>query len=83
MAVIPVRLPDGLMKRLDSLVDSGIYSSRSDAIRDAIRKLSVVDMLVGGVPNTGDSVEEVRAIRKKLSKEKIDLSDIHKLMKEK
>jgi hypothetical protein len=33
---------------------------------------------VGSIPNTGDSVEEVREIRKKSSKEKVDLDEINK-----
>ncbi len=37
-------------------------------VRDAVRRL-VLDKIVGIIPNTGDSVKEVREIRKKLSAE--------------
>jgi Arc/MetJ-type ribon-helix-helix transcriptional regulator len=78
MSVTQVRLPEGLIKEVDKLVDKGLYSNKSDVIRDAIRKL-VLEKQVGSIPNTGDSVKEIREIRKKLSKEKIDLEEINKL----
>jgi Arc/MetJ-type ribon-helix-helix transcriptional regulator len=34
---INVRLPDDIVKWLDSLVDQGIYGSRAEAIRDFLR----------------------------------------------
>ncbi|MFC1690988.1 hypothetical protein ACFL0W_02295 [Nanoarchaeota archaeon] len=36
---------------------------------------------IGSIPNTGDSVKEIRKIRKILSKEKFDLTEINKLGK--
>lgn len=80
MAVTQVRLPRGLIKEVDKLVDKGLYASKSDVIRDAIRKL-VLEKQVGSIPDTGDSVKEVRKIRKKLSKKKFDLDEINKLGK--
>ncbi len=38
-AVVPTKLNPQLVKLLDRLVDQGIYLSRSEAIRDAIRRL--------------------------------------------
>ena len=73
MAVTQVRLPEGLVKEIDKLVNKGFYTNKSDVIRDAIRKL-VLEKQIGSIPNTGDSVKEVRKIRKKLSKEKFNLS---------
>lgn len=35
--VLNVRLPDEVIKWIDSLVDSGVYNSRSEAIREFIR----------------------------------------------
>ncbi len=35
--------------------------------------------LIGIIPNTGDSVKEIRIIRKQLSKERFDLDEINKL----
>lgn len=77
MEVAQARLPDGLMKKVDSLVEKGEYSNRSDVIRDAVRKL--LEKQIGSIPNTGDSVKEVREIRKKLSKEVKSFKDIEKL----
>ena len=73
MAVTQVRLPEGLITEIDKLVNKGFYTNKSDVIRDAIRKL-VLEKQIGSIPNTGDSVKEVRKIRKKLSKEKFNLS---------
>ena len=80
MTVTQVRLPEGLVKEVNKLVDRELYTSKSDVIRDAIRKL-VLEKQVGSIPNTGDSVKEVRYIRKRLSKQKFDLKEINKLGK--
>lgn len=68
MVKTQVRLPEGLVKQMDVFVESGLYSTRSDVMRDALRRLAL-KALIGSIPNTGDSVKEVREIRKKLSKE--------------
>lgn len=73
MSVTQVRLPEGLITEIDKLVDKGFYTNKSDVIRDAIRKL-VLEKQIGSIPDTGDSVKEIREIRKKLSKEKFNLS---------
>jgi len=73
MAVTQVRLPEGLITEIDKLVEKGFYTNKSDVIRDAIRKL-VLEKQIGSIPDTGDSVKEIRKIRKKLSKEKFNLS---------
>jgi len=78
MSVTQVRLPDGLIEEVDKLVDKGLYTNKSDAIRDAVRRL-VLNKQIGSIKDTGDSVKEVREIRKKLSKEKTDLDEINKL----
>ena len=78
MSVTQVRLPDGLIKEVDKLVHKGLYSTKSDVVRDALRRL-VLAQQVGSIKNTGDSVNEVRDIRKKLSKEKIELNEINSL----
>ena len=82
MDTVQVRLSHGLVESMDGLVDTGIYSSRSDVVRDAVRRL-VLNNLVGIIPNTGDSVKEIREIKKKLSKEIKsfkDIEDINKLI---
>ena len=79
MDTLQIRLTPEIVKRIDNLVDIGIYSNRSDVIRDAVRKL-VLDKMIGILPNTGDSVNEIREIRRKLSKEKFDLNELNKLV---
>jgi len=37
--IISVHLPIPLLKRLDELVEKGYFQNRSDAIREAIRRL--------------------------------------------
>lgn len=78
MDLIQVRLPEGLITEIDVLVQKGFYSSKSDVIRDAIRRL-ILEKQIGSIPNTGDSVQEVRALRKKLSKKDINLREMNKL----
>jgi len=78
MDTIQVRLSHGIIEKVDELVEIGVYSSRSDVLRDAVRRL-VLDKLVGIIQNKENSVKEVKALRKKLSKEKIDLEEINKL----
>ncbi len=80
MDTIQIRLSKGQITKLDDLVKTGMYSSRADVIRDSVRRL-IIDRstaaMVGIAPNTGDSVKEVRELRKKLSKEKFDLDEIN------
>lgn len=78
MDTIQIRLGHGLIKKIDELVKTGIYSSRSDVLRDAVRKL-VLSNLLGLLEDKEDSVKQVRKIRNKLSKEKFDLEEINRL----
>ena len=78
MQITQVRLPKGLVKQVDQLVDQGLYSNKSEVLRDAIRRL-VLQKQVGSISNTGDSVKEVREIRKKLSKEIKSFEDLDKI----
>ena len=78
MQMTQVRLTKGLISKIDELVQRGYYPNKSDAIRDAVRRL-VWEKEIGTIPNTGDSVQEIREIRKKLSKENFDLKDINSL----
>lgn len=80
MSVTQVRLPDGLIEEVDKLVDKGLYTNKSDAIRDAVRRL-VLDKQIGSLKSSEESVEEIIKIRKKLSKEKFDLDEINNLAK--
>jgi metal-responsive CopG/Arc/MetJ family transcriptional regulator len=78
MELMQVRLPQGIIAQVDAMVKNGIYASKSDFIRDAIRRL-MLDRMVGIIPNKGDSVKEVRTIRSMLTKTKIDLEEINRL----
>ena len=78
MQMTQVRLTKGLIEKIDSLVQKGYYPNKSDAIRDAVRRL-VWEKEIGTLPSIGDSVQEVREIRNKLSKEKFDLKTINSL----
>lgn len=80
MEQVQMRAQHGLLERVDALVDAGLYANRSDAIRDAIRRL-VLNKMIGIMRDTGDSVKEVRKLRKKLSKEKFNLKEINALAK--
>ena len=77
MDTLQIRMNKELLKRVDLLVKTGIYSNRSDVIRDAVRRF-VWDKEINSVSKKGDSVKLVRNIRDKLSKEKIDLEKINK-----
>lgn len=78
MTVTQVRLPQGLVEEVDKLVKQGIYTNKSDVVRDALRRL-ILEQQVGSIKNTGNSVEEIRNIRKRLSKEKVNIDEINKL----
>jgi len=79
MDTLQIRMNKELLKRVDFLVKTGIYSNRSDVIRDAVRRF-VWDKEINSVSKKGDSVKLVRNIRDKLSKEKIDLEKIMSLL---
>ena len=79
MDTLQIRITSGLIQEVDKLVKTGIYSNRSDAIRDAIRRL-VLNELVGIILNSKNSVEQIKSARKKLSKEKFNLKEINKLV---
>ena len=78
MDTLQIRLNPALIERIDSLINEGIYSSRSDAIRDAVRRF-VWEKEAGSILRKGNSVELVRKAREALSQEKIDLKEINNL----
>ena len=78
MKVTQVRLPVKLIEKVDQMVEEGFYHSRSDLLREAIRK-TVLEKHIGIIKNQKDSVKEIKAIRKKLSKRKINLKEINSL----
>lgn len=80
MDTFQIRMNQGLVKRIDNLVKIGIYSNRADVIRDAVRRF-VWEKEIGSIPNKGNSVKQIRKIRKELSKQKIDLDEINRFGK--
>lgn len=78
MDTLQIRMNPELLKRIDAMVKTGIYSNRADVIRDAVRRF-VWEKEVGSISNKGNSVETVRKAREKLSKEKVDLDEINNL----
>jgi len=78
METMQIRMNDRSIKEIDRIVKSGFYANRADVIRDAVRRFVWANQ-VGTIKNNGDSVKEVKKIREKLSKEKIDLEEINNL----
>ena len=78
MSVIQVRLPKGIIEQIDSLVKKGLYSNRSDVVRESVRRHISLDSVIGTIPNTGDSVKEIREIRKKLSEKIKNIEDFRR-----
>jgi len=78
MDTLQIRVNKGLLKRIDILVKSGIYSNRADVIRDAVRRF-VWEKEVGSIYPKGKATEQVRKIRNKLSREKLNLDEINNL----
>jgi antitoxin ParD1/3/4 len=82
-----VRIPKQQLDFVDKLVKKGEYANRSEAIRAAIRQMAqrekgIKDLLqVGIIPNTGDSVKEVRAFREKFDKQRPSAQDINSILR--
>ena len=67
MEITQIRIPKGLLEETQKLIDKGLYTNKSDVIRDALRKL-ILEQHIGSIPNTKDSVKQVRSARNKLPK---------------
>ena len=78
MDVVQVRLNRNSLTMLDQLVNKGIYPSRSEAVRDAVRRF-VWENEWGSVKLKGNGVALVKKAREKLSKQKINLNEINSL----
>ena len=76
MDTLQIRMNKELLRRVDNIVKTGVYSNRSDVIRDAVRRF-VWEKEVGSVNFKGNSVKIVRKAREKLSKEKFDIDEIN------
>ncbi|MBI5065100.1 ribbon-helix-helix protein, CopG family [Candidatus Woesearchaeota archaeon] len=78
MDTLQIRLSHGLVERIDLMVKTGIYANRSDVVRDAVRRF-VWEREVGSITKKGNSLEIIRNVRNKLSKEKTNLEEINNL----
>ncbi len=70
MTTVAVRLPDELIEGIDSLVDQGAYSTRTDAIRRALTVLiaaheqNAIDRaIVEGYTRMPETEEEISVAR--------------------
>jgi len=78
MSVTQVRLPKKISQGVDLLVKNGLYETRSDVVRDAVRRL-IFEKQMHSLNIKGNSVKEIRKIRDGLSKDPIDLDKINSL----
>jgi len=78
MDTLQIRMNKKLIKLVDNLVKSGVYSNRADVIRDAVRRF-VWTKELGSINFKGNSVEQIRKAREHLSKEKINIDEINNL----
>lgn len=79
METMQIRMNPGLIQRLDILVKTGIYANRSDAIRDAVRRL-ILNEMVGIMEGKEDSIKQVKNIRTNLSNQEFNLNEINRLI---
>ena len=70
MPTTSVEIPDTLKQKIEEKVESGEYTSNSDLIRHAVRKLLEEESL---------SPEAIMELNKRLDYEKEDLKDLEKV----
>ena len=51
--IICVRLPKGLVREMDKLIQAGLYQNRADLIREAMRRLITTYKIGGNGSLTG------------------------------
>lgn len=81
METMQIRMSEGLVKNIDKIVKTGIYSNRADFIRDAVRRF-IWSNEIGSVSVKGDAektIKDIRKLREKLDEEEIDLKEINGL----
>ena len=65
--MVPARYPEQTAKEIDRLVDAGFYKSRSDALRDAARRLVREHYgILKDIEKHKSSAQIVREIRQKM-----------------
>lgn len=74
--MVPARYSEQTTKELDKLVDSGFYNSRSDALRDAARRLIREHYtLLKDIEKHKSSPQIVREIRQKMWEDALSKAD--------
>ncbi|MEB3844059.1 MAG: ribbon-helix-helix domain-containing protein [Desulfurococcales archaeon] len=58
MKLVTVKMPDIYVRGIEELVKAGVYSSRSEAIRVAVRDLLKKELWRTGIPVPGNIDEE-------------------------
>ena len=76
MDTLQIRMNKELLRRVDNIVKTGVYSNRSDVIRDAVRRF-VWEKEVGSITNKGDAVKQIRKIRERLDKNPENIEEIN------
>ncbi|MBW2995297.1 ribbon-helix-helix domain-containing protein [Candidatus Woesearchaeota archaeon] len=88
MEIVSFKVQGSILKRIDGLLRPLHFNNRTEFIREAIReKINKIEKdfwhkQVGTIPNTGNSVKEIRRIRKILSKQIKSAEDLEKINKE-
>lgn len=44
MHPVQIRLTSELIEKIDRMIDGGVYPNRSEAVRDAVRRLRILKM---------------------------------------
>ncbi|MFW6286181.1 MAG: ribbon-helix-helix domain-containing protein [Nanoarchaeota archaeon] len=76
--ITQVRLPKGIINEVDNLVMKGLYTSKSDVIRSALRKL-ILEQQIASIANRQESITQVRNARKQLSKKHLNFDEINNI----
>lgn len=65
---ISVEVTGNLLKYLDSKVHSGLFKSRSEVVRQAIREM-IQDDLAGQLDAKGITMDDIESLREEVSEE--------------
>jgi len=70
---ITVKIPESLLKRMDSLIERGVYANRSELIREAIRTV---------ITYVGDEPGQERLVKVNVKVPNELVQKLHKLVKQ-
>ncbi len=78
MVLFQVRLPEKIVSSIEEAVEQGFYESKSDLVRDAIRRF-VFEEQLASVSLKKNYSKEIKSFRKKQILKKSDLDKINSL----